>query len=506
MPSVSIPKSFFVKERRMYSRWQFAFWREFFQNSVDAGAERIDVDLTQDPITRIITVTFTDDGCGMTRDVLENVYFSLGGTTKGHGDQVGGFGRARILTCFSMKSYTIHTRNSLVLGNGGDYEIKDAIEISGTKITVEIEDESYDSLLEELKTYLGYSQMSCMVFVNGIRHSEWNYRRKMTRHLQLPSGEEFASVYVNHSSDLRNTMTVRVNGALMFKTYISANVQVIVELHASKSRDVLTANRDGLQTTYSTVLWNFVQELAVETLSALKPKFALKNMTLRGRGMFVSRSKQSQPSESRSASLRRVADVFGADKNSFTQVSDEAHEGVIEAMNQSDTYVSDLPDVYIVDETTNEKVRRVIDNYNPSNWGFLSRNGKIVNKGSTMHKVLMLWKIACQAAVDALLEAYPHMSDISWSIGWVFSDDAHAQHKVVSDGHILLVNPVDGEGNLKFFVSSMASRKMLMAYAKHEVAHIVESYHNEMYANVLTQIDVNFDEKQVYRQMRELEV
>jgi hypothetical protein len=139
----------------MYSRWQFAFWREFFQNSVDAGAERIDVDLTQDPITRIITVTFTDDGCGMTRDVLENVYFSLGGTTKGHGDQVGGFGRARILTCFSMKSYTIHTRNSLVLGNGGDYEIKDAIEISGTKIIVEIEDESYDSLLEELKTYLG---------------------------------------------------------------------------------------------------------------------------------------------------------------------------------------------------------------------------------------------------------------------------------------------------------------------------------------------------------------
>jgi HSP90 family molecular chaperone len=144
MPNISIPKSFFVKERRMYSQWQFAFWREFFQNSIDAGATRIDIELEQ--VDNVIRVEFRDNGCGMTREILENVYFSLGATTKGGEDQVGGFGRARILTCFSMKSYKIHTLDNLVIGEGGEYEIQKTDALAGTNVTVEMEDESLSDL------------------------------------------------------------------------------------------------------------------------------------------------------------------------------------------------------------------------------------------------------------------------------------------------------------------------------------------------------------------------
>jgi len=103
MPSITVPKEFFVKERRMYSYWQQAFWREFFQNSVDAGSTKIDVRLSVNS-DYAVEVVFTDNGCGMDRDTLERVYFRLGASTKSGADMVGGFGRARILTCFSMDS------------------------------------------------------------------------------------------------------------------------------------------------------------------------------------------------------------------------------------------------------------------------------------------------------------------------------------------------------------------------------------------------------------------
>jgi hypothetical protein len=46
-------------------------------------------------------VRFADDGTGMTRRTLEEVFFALGRTTKDGEDSIGGFGRARIILCFA---------------------------------------------------------------------------------------------------------------------------------------------------------------------------------------------------------------------------------------------------------------------------------------------------------------------------------------------------------------------------------------------------------------------
>lgn len=133
---VTIGKSFFKKERDgFYSDWYVAFWRELFQNSVDAGSNNISIYLDQkegrgsfgsyraDP-PNVVRVVFSDDGCGMSYDVLDDVYFAIGNTTKtGDDGSVGGFGRARLMTCFSQDRYSILTQDNFVVGEGGNFDI-----------------------------------------------------------------------------------------------------------------------------------------------------------------------------------------------------------------------------------------------------------------------------------------------------------------------------------------------------------------------------------------------
>jgi len=131
---VSTPKAFFVSERdRFYDNWTLSFWREDFQNSVDAGARNIDISVETAPsrgsfddvapeLDQVTRVVFTDDGSGMTKDVLEKVFFSIGSSTKGDGDSIGGYGRARLMTCFSNVRYTILTNDRFVIGDGPDWE------------------------------------------------------------------------------------------------------------------------------------------------------------------------------------------------------------------------------------------------------------------------------------------------------------------------------------------------------------------------------------------------
>lgn len=130
---VAPDKSFFVKERdSFYSSWLLSFWRELFQNSVDAGARIIRVDIAEvrqkgsfgrpPPPKTATRVTFSDDGCGMDARTLDEVYFRMGGTTKQDDEtSVGGFGRARLMTNFSQLRYSIETRDRFVEGDGAEF-------------------------------------------------------------------------------------------------------------------------------------------------------------------------------------------------------------------------------------------------------------------------------------------------------------------------------------------------------------------------------------------------
>lgn len=543
MPNVSIPKSFFVKERRMYANWRFAFWRELFQNATDAGSTTIRVSLV-DKGEGIIGVEFSDNGSGMTRDVLENVYFSLGSSTKNDGSTVGGFGRARILTCFSMKNYTIHTQNNLVQGDGGSFEIAEVDYLNGCLIQIEMENENLSLMRDALKEYLFYSQLPCTVFVDNEKWMTWSYRRQLTRTLDV-DGVSFASVYVNKSAN-NNRLLVRVNGTVMYHQHIRANAQVIVEISPSMSREVLTANRDGMHNQFSSVLNGFTDDLAANTTNALSNRLKRKNSTVRGRGLIFSvkpkegalneqlkgaeapLSSAVQPSSDviygqgsfslsrdlieygqrgQAVASVRVAEVHGSVADLSGLNFAEGNRAIEKALfppRLGEKFQTNLPDIFIVDDTENPSVRKVIDSYNPENWIVCEVQNKQYNKGNKFYKLLMLWKIACQASVEALMRREDlSIEKVAWGLGWVFSDIAGAMCKSIEGGHALLLNPVDKEGKSNYNITDKKDLKKLMAYAKHEVAHIVMSYHDETFANVLTFIDSEFDEKETFRKMKD---
>jgi len=130
---VSLPKEFFETERdKFYNDWVGAFPREFVQNSVDAKATELFIDIVSADgkgsfggapgLDRVTRVTFEDDGTGMSREILDKVFFALGQSTKRSDDgAVGGFGRARIMQAFSQVRYSIVTRDRYVEGDGPRY-------------------------------------------------------------------------------------------------------------------------------------------------------------------------------------------------------------------------------------------------------------------------------------------------------------------------------------------------------------------------------------------------
>jgi hypothetical protein len=271
---VSTPKEFFVSERdRFYSDWTLSFWREFFQNSVDAGAKRIDISVeTSDPrgsfddpassrdsVTRIV---FSDDGCGMSESVLNNVYFSIGATTKEGGDNIGGYGRARLMTCFANLRYSILTTDRFVMGDGADwvnFSLNETLSEIGTaesKLRAGLEDQAVtravsglsddrklvesavndggyrgcrievdldpttgrygakptkDFMLSRLREYLSESQLAPKVFINGRVPEEFfgtgarkvqSRRGAVRRQLSIDIDgalESFANVHLNES-------------------------------------------------------------------------------------------------------------------------------------------------------------------------------------------------------------------------------------------------------------------------------------------------------------------
>ena len=87
--------------KREYTQNLPVIWiREALQNSTDAGAENVWIELTDDEIT------FTDDGKGMDSNIINNKLLTLGGSQKDAG-AVGGFGKAKEVLFFCHSEWSI---------------------------------------------------------------------------------------------------------------------------------------------------------------------------------------------------------------------------------------------------------------------------------------------------------------------------------------------------------------------------------------------------------------
>ena len=266
---VQVPHSYFQKAKTEYSDWRWALAREFIQNAYDAQATTIDFRLVANAEGRI-ELHVDDDGVGMDQDTLENVLLCMGGSRKPAG-AIGGFGYAKAILFFAHYGYTIHSRDLLVTGSGGEYRLQiDAPNVNGTRTTVELGDDSMmlDAWRERVRSYVGACFMEfetgrpVTIRLDGdvlVQNNEGVYSFNVV----TPLGPMW---YDEVPGSCRSEFVVSVAGLPMFveSFYSSANQSSLkggLELAAGSS--VLTANRDGFTATvreqFSKVVGGLVQ-------------------------------------------------------------------------------------------------------------------------------------------------------------------------------------------------------------------------------------------------------
>lgn len=274
--AVKVPSIYWKSTKNDYSDWPLAWVREALQNSSDGGAKNINIQIEEvdfpdrvEGAPVITRVTCTDDGRGMTKDVLLDVFLRMGGSLKNEG-AIGGFGHAKLVLAFAHKSYEIKTGDVIVKGTGGDYTWTDGNPyVKGVVLAVEMESDGFGagsiySMNRAANTVITHSDFS----VTGVNVTLNNDAVKSC-------GNNFnydfnTGIGTIKFSDVEgdcyySTIWVRMNGLAMFKEDVRAPNDTgfigCLDLNGS-SLDLMTSNRDGLKGEHSQTLNQALQELS----------------------------------------------------------------------------------------------------------------------------------------------------------------------------------------------------------------------------------------------------
>jgi hypothetical protein len=265
---IAIPKDYFLKmAKHDYSNYRMALPREFYQNSIDAGATQIHVRIS--PKTREIEII--DDGSGMTLEVLIDVLLALGGSYKENEDATGAFGKAKEVLFFSWDYYCIMTKNHIVSGSGATYNIEEVDEaINGTHITIKIqESEDFDSIAAPFIEVAEKIETDTQIIVDDrlivCKCHKGEFLKDIEGIGKLYKNEEHQSPYVH----------VRINGIWMHQWYVSSDLeqsglQLTMELDHN-SLECLTSNRDDMKWQYKNQASEFITKMILDNITMLRP-------------------------------------------------------------------------------------------------------------------------------------------------------------------------------------------------------------------------------------------
>jgi len=491
MAQVKIGREFFAKSKLDYGNWRWALIREFAQNSIDCGSDRVEfcVELNDDGNT---VLTVINDGPPMDRDILVNKLLCLGGSGKNFEGSVGGFGKAKELLYYSNLSYEIMTGGLIVAGSGADYEISEASDLfDGTRSCVVIEGDHIRDLVAACERFARFCQWSGAFVVNGVERACVCYKGSRRKDL------DFGTVFTNNADS--NTCVVRVNGIPMFTNWCQLNKLVVIEIFG-KSSDVLTSNRDGLVYPFAGQLSAFITELAVDRQSALRsarvPRYEhfvgskLAHISSNRISSLVNVSAKSDFSASGDSvkladvpagvSIRPLGDSGSSGGSLEFSWDFKGSSGSSRPSTGSFEMVESRRVVTVGEDFVlkNESGLVVPDYYRPDSDGFSSYSKKLVKYwGRVLLELHRLFDV-----------------ESAFSVGFVFDEDCEAQFELSdSYGKVYYVSPAKIVEQSSTYSKSfkkrfkLTERDRLIAIALHEFVHgIGNSWHDEIFANVFT--------------------
>lgn len=466
---VTIGPEFFVKAKKDYIDWRFALAREFFQNCIDCGSDRIVVLCHEgDGVTKL---SVTNNGEPMTKPILIDKLLSLGSSGKNFEGTTGGFGKAKEILYFSHRSYRIYSGSLVVDGSGAAYDLQtDAEFFHGTRSDIVIEGSHESELLVAIRRFIGFAQWDGVFVING-EELRGDLRKGSPRR-----DLGFATVYSNRS--FRYQMVVRINGIPMFSKGIGLDRCIVVELKG-KSDEILTANRDGLLEPFGGDLSDFVTELAVDKRSALKVR-SPKYVQYRGTKMCHVRQLNVldvvEPVVDCVGAPASAARVVGTSEGASAVAWSVAAKAV--AAEPVKTPKSKLGMNFLIKNETDLKIPAY---YDPGTGEFSEYSRKLVRIwGRLMLELHRLFDVEAE-----------------FSIGFVFDEESEAEFENGGYGQVYFLNPCkvveQKYSNSKSFQKrfKLTERGRLIAIAAHEFTHGGGGqfgWHDENYANKLTDI------------------
>lgn len=462
--SVNIPADHFAKRViNEYSDRHTSLVREFLQNSVDAGATKIDF-ITGDDFLTVI-----DNGCGIKPERMVEALLTLGGSVK-EGGSIGGYGIAKEILLFAHETYRIRTLNSLVRGRVLAYEIETLSEcFPGAEFSIRFAPLfQFDRarFIQRAKDYLGTCQLTAAVSIDGqvistdlrARKIDVAFAHGRVLSRRMPDGETSSEIIV------------RSGGLTMFTTPVQACGKLVVVELEGDVRSMLTSNRDGLRYPYRGDLGKVVQLVTIDSASFDRKKSE--------RVLFPGRE------SSHFTQLTEVlAETFGGELSSdqihtaCLQISSgQSVDNVVSWLGQQ---LASVDSGRTITPAARAKIEQAAGNFGidfvVSIEGTEMRKPPRTLRPATMSrrhlKLAQLWKFALQTAMDASSTAIGN-----YRIGFVLDPEKLGCFAVQDDGVAdILINP-------KVIDSAKNDRELffrVLTLAAHELAHHRSRYHSE---------------------------
>lgn len=257
--------------------------RECVQNSLDSIRTAINARKIKRGTIRINwegnALSIEDNGMGMDIATLHDKFLTLGGTTKGDADNVGGFGLAKSVILGCGQGFQVETQDNVFSsGDLGKNPIRRQPYRAGTKITlydVQIGDnkviaDNEWAFEDAVQDYILSSDIpkDVDIYLNGEIHPLYFKPTKSTH--RLPAEFNIGSDMIPRDTTLKidvyktksslKYLYVRLRGLTQFKQYLcwNANSDIVLDIITSidprSSEYPFATNREGLKAQYQGII------------------------------------------------------------------------------------------------------------------------------------------------------------------------------------------------------------------------------------------------------------